>query len=276
MFDLLDKIRAPNALKALVGFKVVALAIIWVMMERGLYIGDRPLIAADSPATESKDQMQTADQSSDNEPTRTSENAAKPTKPRKSFLANLLELPPLEPDSIKKDELGRYLEIAERKTRQIEERLQILKNRESQLKGLEKSIEDKLRRLDEERRFFAQTIQQEKDLKGERLTKLITMYSKMEPKKAAPVIEKLDKDLVVELFKAMPQKQVTAILENMNPDKSVAVSEYYGRVRSAREYDLLKEMNQSLLKEFEDCRGMPSTSKTSSPSATSIASDAAQ
>ena len=26
-----------------------------------------------------------------------------------------------------------------------------------------------------------------------------------------------------------------------------------GRVRSAREYDLLKEMNKSLLKEFEQC-----------------------
>jgi hypothetical protein len=79
----------------------------------------------------------------------------------------------------------------------------------------------------------------------------------MEPKKAAPVIEKLDKDLVVELFRQLPQKQVTSILENMSADKSVAISEYYGRVRSAREYDILKEMNQSLRKEFDDCKGMP-------------------
>ena len=43
----------------------------------------------------------------------------------------------------------------------------------------------------------------------------------------------------------------------MPADKSVSLSEYYGRVRSMREYDVLKEMNQSLRKEFDDCKGMP-------------------
>jgi hypothetical protein len=43
----------------------------------------------------------------------------------------------------------------------------------------------------------------------------------------------------------------------MNPDKSVALAEYFGRVKSGREYDLLKELNSSLKKEFQDCKGMP-------------------
>jgi flagellar motility protein MotE (MotC chaperone) len=147
--------------------------------------------------------------------------------------------------------------MAERKKQQIEERIEVLKDRESQLKGLEASIESKIKTLDEERKYFAQTIQKEKDLKNERTEKLISMYAKMEPKKAAPVVEKLDKDLAIELMKQLPQKQVTAILEVMSPDKSVELTEYYGRVRSAREYDILKEMNQSLKNEFDDCKGMP-------------------
>ena len=91
----------------------------------------------------------------------------------------------------------------------------------------------------------------------------------MEVKKAAPVFEKLDKDLVVALFKHFPEKQVTAILAKMDPKRSIELTEYYGRVKSMREYDLLKEMNQSLKKEFADCKGMPKeqTASTDAPAA---------
>ena len=253
------RLTKPNLWQVLIAGKVMILIAVWTLMDHGFSFGDLELFAADKAPVE--------------EPAKAGAGAAAPEgkeaklaandsgdkaggKARQSFLANLLELPELHPEAMKKDELGKYLEIAERKKAQIEDRLAGLGRREEQLKGLENSIDDKLKRLDEERRYFAQTLQQEKDLKGERLDKLISMYAKMEPKKAAPVLEKLDKDLVVELFKALPQKQVTAILEVMAPDKSVMISEYYGRVRSTREYDVLKEMNQSLRKEFDDCKGM--------------------
>lgn len=266
--DLLAKFRTSQGLKAVLAVKLVVVLGVWISLDDRWTVGDLPARAEDTPARPEKKvesgtgsgtgSVAAAGKESGSE----AASAPKEGAVRKSFLANLLELPELDPGSIQKEELGKYLEIAERKKRQIEERVDLLKRREDQLKGLEASIDDKLKKLEEERRFFSQTIQQEKDLKGERLEKLITMYAKMEPKKAAPIIEKLDKDLVVDLFKAMPQKQVTTILESMNPDKSVSISEYYGRVRSAREYDLLKEMNQSLRKEFDDCKGMPPVAST--------------
>lgn len=67
----------------------------------------------------------------------------------------------------------------------------------------------------------------------------------------------MDEDLVVALFKRLRQKQVTLILETMASDKSVRLSEYFGRVRSGKEYELLKEMNSSLRQEFADCKGLP-------------------
>jgi flagellar motility protein MotE (MotC chaperone) len=250
------KAKLAAALKAALFVKLVFVAVAWALLDQGFYIGDAPTLAEGEPAASSDKPAAEAPEGKEGAK---DEGAAKEGagKTRQSFLSNLLELPPLNTESIQKDELGKYLEIAERKKRQLEERMDVLKAREGQLKKLESSIDDKLRLLDDERRFLAQTIQQEKDLKGERVDKLVTMYAKMEPKKAAPVFEKLDKDLVVELFKQLPQKQVTAILETMNPERSVFLSEYYGRVRSAREYDLLKEMNQSLRKEFDDCKGMP-------------------
>lgn len=235
----------------------------FLTLDHGFMLGDKIATAKDEPEAKKDSSRKVADKPESPGEKKPGSKAADLTededksKPRKSFLSNLFELPKLDTEAMRKEELGRYLEIAERKERQLKERLDVLKKREDQLKSLEHSIDEKLLKLDEERKYFAQTIQQEKDMKNERVSQLIGMYAKMEPKKAAPVFEKLDKDLVVELFKKLPQKQVTAILEAMSADKSVQISEYYGRVRSAREYDILKEMNQSLRKEFDDCKGMP-------------------
>lgn len=176
---------------------------------------------------------------------------------RKGFLDDLLSLPTVNTDGMKKDELGRYLSLMERKQSQIENRLQVLRGREEQLKALEGSVDKKIQKLEEEMNYFQQTIQKEKQLQGDRLDKLVEFYQKMEPKKAAPVFEKLDKDLIVSLFNRIPQKQSTQILALMTPDKSVELSEYYGRIRSAKEYELLKEINTTLKKEFQECKGMP-------------------
>ena len=260
--ELINKLKKPATWRAIIIVKLLLLAGIWAATDGEFYFGDATIRASGGDSKASPDQPtgkpsrgEAAEPSAKSPPP--TGQAVAPAKSRLSFLANLLELPSLDAEKPRKEEIGKYLEIAERKHRQIEERLAMLRKREDQLKGLENSIDDKLKRLDEERRFFSQTIQQEKNLKGERLDRLVTLYAKMEPKKAAPVIEKLDKDLTVELFKQLPQKQVTAILEAMTPDRSVTLSEYYGRVRSTREYDTLKEMNQSLRKEFDDCKGMP-------------------
>ena len=42
----------------------------------------------------------------------------------------------------------------------------------------------------------------------------------------------------------------------MTPDSSIEMSEYYGRIKSAKEYELLKEINTALRKEFEACKAV--------------------
>ena len=194
---------------------------------------------------------------------------------RRSFLSDLFSLPKLNAKTVQKEEIGKYMDMAERKERQVDERTAQLGKRESQLKALEKSIDDKLGKLEDERKFIAKTLQQEKDLKGERVDKIAELFDKMEPKKAASAFEKLDKDLTVILFKKLKQKQVTTILENMSPEKNVELTEYFARVKSAKEYDILKELNESLRKEFQDCKGMP-TASVAEPSKPEAAPEAAK
>lgn len=242
-----SKNSLPGWLKAVAAVKVMAIAGFLAIHAGHLRIGEAGLHAAGEAAPA---QQAVAGETSESKST-----SGDPG--RKSFLDELLELPALDRDKLQKEDVARYLSMADRKKKQIDERVTLLARRERQLQGLEKSIDEKLKRLDDERKFFSQSIQQEKDLKGQRLDKLVELYDKMEPKKAAPVFEKMDEDLVVALFKRLRQKQVTLILETMSSDKSVKLSEYFGRVRSGKEYDLLKEMNASLRQEFADCKGMP-------------------
>jgi flagellar motility protein MotE (MotC chaperone) len=178
---------------------------------------------------------------------------------RKSFLDGLLNLPPIDRSTSQREELSRFLDLAEQKQRQIQERISVMEKREAYLRELETAIEDKVRALENEKVLFQQSLQREKELADDRMVNLVEYYKKMEPKKAAPVIEKLDKDMVVKLFNKLPQKQVTQILAGMSAEKSVEITEYYGRVRSGKEYEMLKEMNQFLVDKFQDCKGMPAT-----------------
>ena len=268
----------PNHIfKYLIIAKGLILSVIFLNSTGLIEFGEQPISAADqtsaSSTDENSDQLPSGARGSDASGTsgtgfdqtsgsKTSD-GADDEQPRRGFLADLLNLPALDSDNVKRAELGRYLEIAERKKKQVEDRLVTLEKREKQLIALENSIEDKIKKLEDERRFFAQTIQKEKDLKGQRTEKLVSLYSKMEPKKAAPIFENIDKDLAVQMFKSLPQKQITAILEKMSAESSVELTEYYGRVRSVREYELLREMNQSLKQEFAQCRGLPADPRAS-------------
>lgn len=232
--------RMRKALAVLVAIKVGVIGTLLLTMTDAIQIGEKLLFAEDAKPADAKPAE-----------------VAKPAEgARKSFLDGLLELPAIDKTAPKKEEIARYLSLAERKAAQVEERIAMIKAREAELMKLEESIADKLDRLDKERRFFADTIQKEKEFKDQRQTQIIEMYKKMEPKKAAPLFEQMDKDLVVYLFNTMGNKQVTKILETMKPEKSVELTEYFGRVRSGREYDTLRELNKSLSKEFDICRGM--------------------
>lgn len=232
--------------KVLLGLKATFL-VAYLFVEAGIIKFDEaPLTAQDSNEASSSD-----GQTGDNSSSAVTEISG----------MNKIELPPIHeilsitPDDEKeaKKSISRYLDIIEKRHQEANMRINFLDQREVQLKNMEATLEKKLGELEEERLYILQTIQKEKKIKEERLTKLISLYEKMEPKKAAPVFENMDKDLAAALLKKLKQKQVTAILEKMTPEKALELTEYFGRIRSGAEYDILKEMNKSILETFKDC-----------------------
>ena len=269
-----------NGIRWLLTLKVVV--VLYVLNDHFgiVYFGDRK-ISAEEKANETKTEAGVATK---NDGTKSAEEAkesevitAKPTyedikekltkelypeeqvEKKDSFLDQLLNLPTLNKDKVKKEEIGRYLAMVDRRQKLLDDRTSALKNQEQVLRQMENSIDNKIKKLEDEITFFKETQQKEKELQKERLDKLVDFYQKMAPKKSAPVFEKLDKDLVVAMWKRFPEKTTTQILSLMTPDKSVELSEYFGRIKSTREYDILKEINVDLQKEFAECKSTEGT-----------------
>ena len=76
----------------------------------------------------------------------------------------------------------------------------------------------------------------------------------MPAKKAAPIFSTMNPDLVVVLFKLLPQKQVSSILAEMSSEKSKELSEYYGRVGIMDDYKAMNDLKEAIKKEFKECR----------------------
>lgn len=110
-------------------------------------------------------------------------------------------------------------------------------------------VDAKLKKVEEERKLLDETILKEKTVKQERLSEALEFVSKMDPKKAAPMIESMDRDLVLHLLRKMPQTQVTKILQFLSPQKAAEYLEYYTKIRSGREYELMKELGLCLAEE---------------------------
>ena len=144
-------------------------------------------------------------------PREESAQVAQTESPEASILKGVLELPPLDPEKAKKEEIERYLKLVDQARQQIADREKTLESREKSLETVQATILKKLDGVENERNFFVQTVQREKDIQKERLDRLVTLYEKMEPKKAAPIIESMDKDL--RLTKLQEEKNLVEIIE---------------------------------------------------------------
>ncbi|MBM3383286.1 MAG: hypothetical protein FJY29_12750 [Betaproteobacteria bacterium] len=136
-------------------------------------------------------------------------------------------------------EIRNQLLLMRKDVEQKIEKLNVARQGYDRSKG---EVESKLKRIEEERKLLEETLQKERKAKDERLSETLEFISKMEPKKAAPLIETMDRDLVMQLLRKLPPRQVTKLLESVNPKKATEILEYYTRIRSGREYELLREM----------------------------------
>ena len=142
--------KSSHTIKIVICLKVFLL--LFLATSEGLInFGELKLFAEDEPKSE--------EQNEEKEP-----NSVATT------LENLLEIPSFDSSKASKEDIDEYLSLIERKKEQINERIEILKIRENQLKELEGSIDQKIGKIDEEILFLNKLNNKKKHLKKKGLT----------------------------------------------------------------------------------------------------------
>lgn len=135
---------------------------------------------------------------------------------------------------------------------EVEEKIVRLKLAAEAYQEVKEESDQKLRQINEERKLLEESLIKEKEVQKERVDEALAFVEKMEPKKAAPMFEAMDRDLVIALFKKLKPRTVTTFLEAMRPDKATEYMEYYTKIRSGREYELLRDMRMCQGADFGD------------------------
>ncbi|MBW1677217.1 MAG: hypothetical protein JRJ79_11570, partial [Deltaproteobacteria bacterium] len=135
--------------------------------------------------------------------------------------------PPAPPQpSSNSQNVGEDAEILECKRAEIETERRQLEKERKQLTDLKQEIEAKIIRLSEIQDSIQRKLDEHKTIGDNKIKRLIKIYTTMAPKKAAALIEKLDKELIMELFSQMKVEQVGQILPHMSAENAAKIGEH--------------------------------------------------
>ncbi len=123
----------------------------------------------------------------------------------------------------KKDELNLKLLNAQKAALAAEEKR--LAQKKAELVAIEKELNNKIEKLTQLRNEIRSEIAGKEGVEAKKLKHLIKIYSVMKPQSAAVLIEKLDKNLAVELLSKMKGDAVGKILSYVDTGKAAAISE---------------------------------------------------
>jgi len=100
-----------------------------------------------------------------------------------------------------------------------------LAQKKAELVAIQKELNNKLEKLTQLRNEIRSEIAGKKAVETKKLKHLIKVYSAMKPQSAAVLIEKLNKNLAVELLSNMKGDAVGKILSYVDSGKAAAISE---------------------------------------------------
>ncbi len=106
---------------------------------------------------------------------------------------------------------------------------------ESELKAVSKDLEEKLKKLEEERKRLERLVEERKTLQKEEppsdFQKLVAVFNRADPDEAGAIMNNMDPNLAAEILLKLKESQSAAILSAMDPQKAAQVSQLMARKR---------------------------------------------
>ncbi len=120
-----------------------------------------------------------------------------------------------------------------KKQMELKKREEDIAKKEKEYLALKQETEAKMAELNELQTKLANYVkklaQREKALKDAKMAHLVSLYTAMEPAKAAAIMEKLKMETVVKILRNMKGKAAGRIVAMMSPEKAAMISERLSR-----------------------------------------------
>lgn len=110
------------------------------------------------------------------------------------------------------------LEDLRKRRRELEKREQDAALREQLLASTERRIDEKIAQLQTLESRIEALVETHKDQENEQLASIVKVYESMKPKDAAPIFQRLDLDIQMQVATRMKDRSMAALLSEMNPD----------------------------------------------------------
>lgn len=133
-------------------------------------------------------------------------------------------------DQISSVEERRILVSIEDEYAKLTERESKIETRKMQLKTLEGEVDKKLAAMQQLRNELVKLLDRKDETEGERIGELSKIYEKMNPQKAAVLIQALDYQLAVDLLLGIKKKTAGKILDNLDPETATELSKAFTKI----------------------------------------------
>lgn len=117
----------------------------------------------------------------------------------------------------------------------LQRRQEELRVKEMELKALEAQIYENIKKLEQLEAALKQDVAALRTLSDERIKHLVKIYSSMNPKAAAKLMDNMDLLVAVEVFHNMKGEIAGGILANMEATKAASITKMLATYRAAKQ-----------------------------------------
>jgi flagellar motility protein MotE (MotC chaperone) len=121
----------------------------------------------------------------------------------------------------------RLLLSLQKEKQKIEEREKKLNMKEFELKTLAQEVDKKLQEIKIQRKFLEELLATRDEVQQKKIRSLSKIFEKMDPVKAAAILDDLEDDLAIGVLEGMKSKSAGKLLSQLDQEKAARLSVYF-------------------------------------------------
>ena len=131
--------------------------------------------------------------------------------------------------------------LIEQKRQEVKLEEERLAQQKADLARLKEEVDQRIAEYKKVQTALEELVKTEQNKRRERVSQLVKVLSNMRPEAAAAVVEKLDDQMTVEIFKLMQSRIAGQVMGNLKPGQAARISEMLAQFQQAQQAGMLAE-----------------------------------